>query len=805
MKKLVSVMAIAILALTLSGLNVFAQANAAATGTTSTDAPVDKNAAPAGSTITAVPANATATTVPATATAIVPAAANNSQYELEDVIITGTKTKLKIKDSPVAASVVTQDNISDNKAVVFSDDALTGVTGVQVRNLKGTQTTAVAIRDLPEWWRSLVLLDGFSIQNVNNARPFWNLIPLDLIDRVEVVRGPFSSLYGKFAVGGVVNFITKEPEGRDFIFDSSYDSDGIRTIKVNFSDKPIDQFAYYIGVEDTNTDGYPYHQYVLKTAKAVTYTASTFVTGYQATTDSQGNQQYIIGEAARQQLEDVTINGKFYYIPSTTQKVSLLLNYSRWDQPTGNAIYGHSYLVNQATGAGVTTGTVGLAGTNQVISLTNSDFYRGAGYNGLWSGVLNYEGQLNDIVSLTAGAQLKSGPWKHTIDNISTTATAYSGYATSTSDLNLNLERVLNVQTDIKLPSNHVTIGVSNDNSFNTDDTAIYSNWTDQSTKTVLYQNQRLEEDLYAAFAQDEWKIAQPLTAYVGARFDSWTLEDGRLYDLTTGLYDSFSPRTENVFSPKISLVFEPIENAKIRVSAGTAFNPPPEADLLPSSLVTTSSSVTTSIPSPLLNPETDNAWEAGGEFTLPTRTTLSATYFQNYLSNLVYLNTTITYNGGIQYTTNQYLNAGKAEIKGVETEIDQKITDTLSLFGNYTYANSIITANSAVPASVGKQIPNTAQHSGAAGIDYILDKLAFDVTEVFASKRYVLASNLDTVNGVQGSYDPYAVTNIKISYNYNSNAKITFGIDNIWDLTYYSNYVNNGRSYNLGVDFKFQ
>jgi outer membrane cobalamin receptor len=253
MKKLVSVMAIAILALTLSGLNVFAQANAAATGTTSTDAPVDKNAAPAGSTITAVPANATATTVPATATAIVPAAANNSQYELEDVIITGTKTKLKIKDSPVAASVVTQDNIGEKKAVVFSDDALTGVTGVQVRNLKGTQTSAVAIRDVPEWWRILVLLDGFSIQNVNNARPFWNLIPLDLIDRVEVVRGPFSSLYGKFAVGGVVNFITKEPEGRDFIFDSSYDSDGIRTIKVNFSDKPIDQFAYYIGVEDTNT------------------------------------------------------------------------------------------------------------------------------------------------------------------------------------------------------------------------------------------------------------------------------------------------------------------------------------------------------------------------------------------------------------------------------------------------------------------------------------------------------------------------------------------------------------------------
>jgi iron complex outermembrane receptor protein len=788
MKKGFGVPVIVILAALLTGSAVFAETIAA----------------PAASTVTAAVKPAETAVVPAAA-ATAPVTAAKEQYELEDVVITGTKTKLKIKDSPVAANVVTQDKIGDNKAVVFADDALTGVTGVQVRNLKGTQTTAVALRGLPEWWRSLVLLDGFSIQNVNNARPFWNLVPTEIVDRIEIVRGPFSSLYGKFAVGGVVNVITKEPEGRSFDVKSTYDSDGVRTIKLNFSDKPIDQFAYYLGVEDTNTNGFPYHQYVLKTGKAVTYTAATQVTGFEVTKDSQGNTLYKIGEAARQQLEDITVNGKFYYLPSTTQKVSLLLNYSRWDQPTGNAIYGHSYLVNQLTGAAVTTGTVQLYGTNQVVNLTNSDFYRGAGYNGLWSGVLNYEGQLNDIVGLSGGAQLKNGPWKHTIDTISTTATAYSGFGTSTSDNNNNVERVINLQADIKLPANHIIIGASNDNSFNTSDTAIYSNWTDLSTKTIQYQNQRLEEDLYAAFVQDELKILQPLTAYIGVRYDSWTLKNARLYDLTSGLYDTFNPRTQNVVSPKISLVYEPIENAKIRVSAGTAFNPPPESDLLTSSQTTTSSSVTTSIPSPGLNPETDNAWEAGGEFTFPTRTTLSATYFQNYLQNLVYLNTTITYNAGIQYTTNQYLNAGKAEIKGVEAEVNQKITDDLAVFGNYTYVNSVITANSAVPASVGKQVPNTAQHSGAAGINYTLDKLAFNITEVFSSKRYVLASNLDTVNGVQGSYDPFAVTNLKISFDYNANAKITFGIDNVWNLKYYSNYINNGRSYNAGVDFKFQ
>jgi iron complex outermembrane receptor protein len=785
MNKRPGVLAAVILAVFLSGASVFAEATAASDGST-------------------VTASANEAVAP-TETAVVPVAAIKAQYELEDVVITGTKTKLKIKDSPVAVDVLTQDKIGDNKAVVFADDALTGVTGVQVRNLKGTQTSAVALRGLPEWWRSLVLLDGFSIQNVNNARPFWNLIPLELVDRIEVVRGPFSSLYGKFAVGGVVNVLTKEPEGRSFDFKSSYDSDGIRTVKLNFADKPIDQFAYYIGIEDTNTNGYPYHQYVLKTGKAVTYTAATQVTGFETTKDSQGNTQYEIGEAARQQLEDFTINSKLYYLPTTTQKLSLLLNFSRWDQPTGNAIYGNSYLVNKSTGAPVTTGTVQLYGTNQVINLTNSDFYRGAGYNGLWSGVLDYENQLNDILGISGGAQLKSGPWKHTIDTVSTTATAYSGFGTSTSDNNYNVERVINLQADIKLPANHIIVGVSNDNSYNTSDTALYTNWTDLSTKTVLYQNQRLEEDLYAAFVQDELKILQPLTAYIGARYDSWTLKNARLYDLTTNFYDTFSPRTQNVISPKISVVYEPIENAKIRVSAGTAFNPPPESDLLTSSQTTSSSTVSTTIPSPDLKPETDNAWEAGGEFTLPTQTTLSATYFQNYLQNLVYLDTTITYNAGIQYTTNQYLNAGKAEIKGVEAEVSQKITDSLAVFGNYTFVNSLITANTAVPASVGKQIPNTAQQTGAAGINYILDKLAFDITEIFSSKRYVLASNLDTVNGVQGSYDPFAVTNLKISYDYDSNARITFGIDNVWDLKYYSNYVNSGRSFNAGVDLKFQ
>jgi iron complex outermembrane receptor protein len=771
MKKVFGKFIFGILLLQLSGLVAAAENAAVSAGDTNTAVSVEKP--------------------------VVPAVSGKAQYELEDVVITGTKTKLRVKDSPAAVSVVTQEQKKNEGSVVYADDLVTDLPGVQVqRATKGTQTTIVSMRGVPEYTRNLVLLDGFGIQNPNNARPFWNSVPVALVDHVEVVRGPFSSLYGKYALGGVINIITKEPEGTSFNLDASYDSTNIRTTNVNFSDKPLDQFAYYIGYENTSTDGYTYNQYVEKNATtAVTGKTYQQVDGYKTTTDVKGNPQFIVGQLARTQISNNDFTAKLFYTPSLEQKISLLLNYSKWDQPTNNALVGNTFLKDHTTGALVSSGTVQLAGTNKVVTVNQSDFFTGPGYNSIESATLNYDGKINDVVGVSAGAQFKSGPSKHTVDAIATNATAFTGSATTSSDNNYNVEGVENAQVDFKLPQNHVIVGVNNDNSINTSDTSYFPYWGDFTQKTVLYENQKVQEDLDAVFLQDEWKILNSLTAFIGARYDNWTIRDGMIYDVSLGRQVFFDPRNRSVVSPKVSLVYKPVEEASVRVSAGRAFNPPTELQMFSYSLSATSESV----PNPLLNPEIDNAWEIGGEYTLPTQTTVSATYFQNYLTDLIYTQTDIVNN----FTTTHYVNAGKATIKGIEAEVKQPVLSFLNAFANYTYVDPRVVENNSVPASVGKIIPDVAPQTGTLGLDFKWGKIDAVLTGVFASKRYILADNSDTVSGVQGSYDPYAIANFKLNYAFNG-GKVSFGIDNLTDLQYYTQYRTTGRSFNLGANFNF-
>jgi iron complex outermembrane receptor protein len=806
--------------LQLSGLVAFAEAPAiiasqapAAVGTTGTATAVENvtgagnsHSAEAKEKTVATDNTATAVAVPEKSISpekgaaspeksVLPVSGGKAQYELEDVVVTGTKTQLKIKESPAAVSVVTQADV-EKKDVVYIDDAVANLPGVQVaRTEKGDQSTVVTIRGIPNYDKNLILLDGNSIQNPYNGRVFWNRVPTELVDRIEVVRGPFSSLYGKYALGGVINILTKEPQGTDLNFKYGYDSTNIRTTAANFSDKPADQFAYYVGFENESVDGYTYHQYIQKTAK--TGTSAIKATGYEATTDVKGNTIYNIGEAPRAQIENNNFTGKAYYFPAKGQTLSFLANYSDWDQPTQYGTLGKSWL-HDASGNPISSGTVELAGTGKTVSVSQTDFFRGPGKNKFYSANLQYKGELNDLLSLTGNFEYTNRPYYNSIGTIGSNATALTGSATGSSFGNNNRE-LGNIQATLTGEAHRLIVGTEYQSSHNRGTFDQFPNWTNIDDYTVLYDSDRSNEVIGAVFLQDEWKLLNQLSAFIGARYDNWTTKDGESYDTKLGkevLYDS---RTKAVVSPKISLVYKPVEAASIRASAGTAFNPPTHQELYYYSL----SSTNETVPNPDLTPEIDKAWELGGEYSFPTQTTVSATYFANYLTDLIYSQATITGANGFTTTTNT--NAGKAEIKGVETEVKQPITSDLTTFANYTFVDPKIVENNAAPTSVGKLIPNISQHTANIGVDYKWEKLETILTGTYASKRYRSADNSDTVNGVQGSYDPYTTANIKFIYQLYSGAKISLGVDNITDLQYYTIYKTPGRTYNLAATFNIQ
>jgi vitamin B12 transporter len=93
-------------------------------------------------------------------------------------------------------------------------------------NLGGPQTVSTINIRGTNSNQSLVLIDGMRVNNATNGLPPLNAIPLNSIERIEIVRGTSSSLYGADAIGGVVNIITRSDTDRPF---SAYANAGVGT------------------------------------------------------------------------------------------------------------------------------------------------------------------------------------------------------------------------------------------------------------------------------------------------------------------------------------------------------------------------------------------------------------------------------------------------------------------------------------------------------------------------------------------------------------------------------------------------
>ncbi|BEE05394.1 TonB-dependent receptor domain-containing protein [Aeromonas sp. S11(2024)] len=137
-------------------------------------------------------------------------AANNAPQA--DEVITVTTTAHNTRSAPASISVITAEQI---KAAPVNDlaDLLRHEVGIQAEaNLNGR--SEIGIRGMSGKY-TLVLVDGKRLSSSNamwRGGDFDNTpVPLGMIQRVEVIRGPMSALYGSDAIGGVINIITKQP------------------------------------------------------------------------------------------------------------------------------------------------------------------------------------------------------------------------------------------------------------------------------------------------------------------------------------------------------------------------------------------------------------------------------------------------------------------------------------------------------------------------------------------------------------------------------------------------------------------
>jgi outer membrane receptor for ferrienterochelin and colicins len=132
--------------------------------------------------------------------------------ETPELVVTANKRRQRIQDSPNSVGVITAKDFRQ-KNEVYLDKLLEYASGV---NFVGSQ---INIRGSSGYnygagSRVLLLIDGVPVMPGDSGDIKWDLIPATQIERVEIIKGAGSALYGSNALGGVVNIITKEASSR---------------------------------------------------------------------------------------------------------------------------------------------------------------------------------------------------------------------------------------------------------------------------------------------------------------------------------------------------------------------------------------------------------------------------------------------------------------------------------------------------------------------------------------------------------------------------------------------------------------
>ena len=140
--------------------------------------------------------------------------AQEKEVILEKVVVTATRDEQEIRKIPANVTIIGKEEIERSNAKT-TVDVLKDEVGVVVRDYTGNgKTASVDIRGFGETGaiNTLVLVDGRRVNEIDLSGVDWTQVPLDQVERIEIVRGPGSVLYGDNAVGGVINIITKKPE-----------------------------------------------------------------------------------------------------------------------------------------------------------------------------------------------------------------------------------------------------------------------------------------------------------------------------------------------------------------------------------------------------------------------------------------------------------------------------------------------------------------------------------------------------------------------------------------------------------------
>ena len=691
--------------------------------------------------------------------------------KLEEIVVTATKTEKKVEDAPGSVTIISKEEI-ERRNIKTVDEALSELKGVFTKRNKGLMdtTSSVRLRGFKGDQYTLILLDGQPLNDAYTGGLEWGMLPVDNIERIEVIRGAASALFGGNAMGGVINIITKTPEKLEASATGGYGTDNTHRYRVSVGDRFSDKLSLRIGYEGESTDGYPTAP-VQRTIKSGTGTESG---GYPMNDKYGEPTKWVVGDKGDNSAEKRNINAK------------ATLDFSDIGSLSFTAVSGrHEYDYGPPnTYMGTFTGSA-IAGPGKKADFKPNHFisYTGIGRNETDIYTVALRGSFGSM-QLNAQIGTVRTDDRYTLETGGSTKTYYD----SPGSLKLTETEAWfsELRADMPIGEDHLlTIGLSyrtDDSDTNDYDIPYYRSYEGKSDSTFYSGG---EDRIWAIFFQDEWKIIKKLTFYLGGRYDAWKVSDGA--SGVPGSETTYDSNTDSEFSPKAAVVWKALPDTTLKGSVGHAFRAPNLYELYR----TWTSWGWEYRSNPSLNPETVWTYEAGvDQYLFDRKTKLSLTGFRNDIKDLIYYKIDNT------AKTKTRMNAGKARTYGLEFEASQEITRWLKAWGNLTYISAKITENPLDPTTEDKNVTGIPRTTYNIGLDAEHKWFKGSLVGRYFSKIYNDSDNKDTAEGVYKTYEPAFYVDSKITFMPYKWADISLSVDNIFDEEYFEYYMPEGRTY---------
>ncbi len=703
-------------------------------------------------------------------------------FDLGQVVVTATKTERRVEDAPGSVTVVSREEI-ERRNIKTVDEALSELKGIFVKRNKGLMDAvpAVRMRGFPANRYVLILLDGQPLNDGYTGTLEWGMMPVDNIERIEVIRGPWSALYGGNAMGGVINIITKTPEKLDVSVTGGGGTNNTRRYRFSVGNRFADKLSLRIGYEEESTDGYVTRP-VLRRITAGTGTES----GGYAMSDQFGDPtMWVVGNTGNNYAERSSFDAKATFDFSDTGRLS-------FTAVSGQHEYGYG---PPNTYMGTFTGSA-IAGAGKKASFNPNNFISGTGIGRHETDIytLSFK-ELFGPVQLNAQVGTTRTDARHTRETGGRTKTWYD----SPGMLRITEAETWfsEVRTDVPIGEAHLlTLGVSyrtDESDTNEYDIPYYRSYAGKSDSTH-YSGGRSRN--WGLFVQNEWSITESLRLYLGGRYDAWKVYDGA--SGVPGSETKYDSRRDSEFSPRAGLVWKALPDTTLRASVGHAFRPPNLFELYR----TWTWGEWEWRGNPNLGPETVWGYEAGvnqyffGRNGRKTR--LSLTGYYNDIEDLIYNKI-----DDIAKTRTR-MNAGRARTYGLEFEVSQEITRWLKAWGNFTHTNARITDNPLDPETEGKRIRGIPETMYNIGLEAKHKGFKGSLVARYVSKIYTRSDNRDTAEGVFRTYEPTFLVDAKVAFTPFEWGEISLSVDNIFDEEYFTFNIAPGRTFLLETKLKF-